>query len=232
MISKLLKYQEVDAELRKIELELSSSEERKKAVSAKKFLDGVEETIIKLNARSKELYEQYLVILEEQKGFSSKQEEYALAIKDVENEEEVAYLNKKIDETIAKIKNLSALSEKLGEEMQKVLAEYTALKAKTKSAQVQFKEYAEKFNKLKVSKSAEMDAIKKELLALEKDIDAGILEKYKAKRLSKIFPVLREVTGKICEECYMELSGGEISKLKSGGIIEHECGVLLYIGRG
>ena len=72
MVNKLLKYQEVDAGLRKIEIELSSSEERKKAISAKKFLDGVEETIVKLNTRSKELYEQYLVILEEQKNFSSK----------------------------------------------------------------------------------------------------------------------------------------------------------------
>lgn len=232
MVNKLLKYQEVDAKLRKIEIELSSSEERKKALSAKKFLDGVEETIIKLNARSKELYEQYLVILEEQKNFSSKQEEYTLAIKDVETEDEVAYLSKKIDETIAKIKNLSALSEKLGEEMQKVLAEYATLKAKTKGAKLQYEEFGKKYNELRASKSAEMDAIKKELLALEKDIDATLLEKYKAKRLSKNFPVLREVTGKICEVCYMELSAGEISKLKSGAIIEHECGVLLYISSG
>ena len=35
MVNKLLKYQEVDAKLRKIEIELSSSEERKKALSAK-----------------------------------------------------------------------------------------------------------------------------------------------------------------------------------------------------
>ena len=42
MIDNLLKYQEADAKLREIEKELAKSEERKKAVEAKKFLDGVE----------------------------------------------------------------------------------------------------------------------------------------------------------------------------------------------
>ncbi len=230
MINKLLKYQEVDSGLRKIELELSSSEDRKKALSAKKFLDGVEETIVKLNAKSKELYEQYLVVLEEQKKFSSKKEEYSVAIKDVENEDEISYLMKKIDETIAKIKNLSSLASKLGEEMQKVLAEYANLKAKTKSARAQYEEFGKKYNELKASKSAEMDEIKKELLALEKDIDAGVLERYKAKRAMKIFPILYEVKGKICEVCNMELSLAELSKLKSGTIIDCEqCGRLLFV---
>ena len=35
MVEELLKYQETDSRLRKIEIELSGSEERKKSVSAK-----------------------------------------------------------------------------------------------------------------------------------------------------------------------------------------------------
>ena len=45
MIEELLKYQEVDANLRKIEVELAGSEARKKAVVAKKYIDGVEENV-------------------------------------------------------------------------------------------------------------------------------------------------------------------------------------------
>ena len=46
----------------------------------------------------------------------------------------------------------------------------------------------------------------------------------------KIFPILYEVKGKICEVCNMELSLTELSKLKSGGIIDCEqCGRLLFV---
>ena len=55
MIKALLAYQETDAKLRKIEIELSGSEERKKAMSAKKYLEGVEETLAKLESRASEL---------------------------------------------------------------------------------------------------------------------------------------------------------------------------------
>ena len=230
MINKLLKYQEVDSGLRKIEIELASSEDRKKALAAKKFLDGVEDAIVKLNNRSKELYEQYQIVLEEQKKFAQKEEEFSVALRDVENEDEVAYLSKKIDETIIKMKNLSSQLAKLGEEMQKVLAEYASLKAKTKSAKLQYEEFGKKYNELKASKKAERDAIESELISLEKDIDKALIERYKAKRAMKIFPIVYPVKEKNCGGCNMELSLTELSKLKGGAIVDCEqCGRLLYV---
>ena len=55
MVKELLAYQEVDAKLKQLESELSGSEERKKAVSAKKYLDGVEENVNKLDAKALDL---------------------------------------------------------------------------------------------------------------------------------------------------------------------------------
>ena len=114
--------------------------------------------------------------------------------------------------------------------MQKILAEYASLKAKTKSARTQYEEFGKKYNELKTAKSAEMEKIKKELLSLEKEVDAKLLERYKAKRAMKIFPIVYEVKGKICEVCNMELSLAELSKLKAGAIIDCEqCGRLLFV---
>ena len=45
MVEKLLAYQTADAKLREIEKTLGASEDRKKAVTAKKYLEGVEELI-------------------------------------------------------------------------------------------------------------------------------------------------------------------------------------------
>ena len=55
MVQELLKYQTTDAKLKKIETELSGSEERKKADSAKKYIDGVEENVNKLDDRAQNL---------------------------------------------------------------------------------------------------------------------------------------------------------------------------------
>ena len=55
MIKNLLAYQEIDAKLYDIELKLSTSDERKKAVSAKKYIDGVEENVNKLDDHSASL---------------------------------------------------------------------------------------------------------------------------------------------------------------------------------
>ena len=55
MIKSLLEYQNVDAELREIQISLKQSEERKKASSAKSFLNGANESVAKLDQRAEEL---------------------------------------------------------------------------------------------------------------------------------------------------------------------------------
>ena len=66
MIQALLDYQEIDKKLREIEKKLSGSEERKKAVGAKKYLEGVEENVNKLDARALELVATYEQVTKEQ----------------------------------------------------------------------------------------------------------------------------------------------------------------------
>jgi predicted nucleic acid-binding Zn-ribbon protein len=229
MIDKILSYQETDANLRKIELELSGSEERKKAMSAKKYLDVMPESVNKLDLRASELSKAYESAIIEQKKLNEQQAELLKAVSDVSDENAGALLLKKAQELIGEIKALEESIKKLGTEISDIVKEYKNIKDTTKNAQEQYGVFGAKYNELKASKKGQMDDIKKTLLGLEKDIPKDLLERYKQKRADKIFPILFEVKDKTCGACNMEIPMSQLSELKNGKIIECDnCRRLLF----
>ncbi len=229
MIKELLEYQNVDAGLRKIEIELSGSEERKKAISAKKYLDGVEENVNKLDSRSADLMAQYDISKKEIEALKEQQEEFLKASDDAVDEVGINYLLKKIDEVVAKIKSLSNTISKIDEEIKSIIKEYSTIKATTRAAQVQYADNAKKYGELKLSFQGEREKIEKELEELKKKVDPDLMERYLKKRANKIYPVLFEVKNNVCGACNMQLSMSELGRLKNGEIIEcDQCGRLLY----
>ena len=231
MIKALLCYQETDANLRKIETVLSNSEERKKAMNAKKYLEGVEENVNKLDLRAAELFATYEKATDEQLKLKEQEAEITDALDAVQDEKEAAFLIKKAEELIAKIKTLGSKASKILEEIQAVVKEYSNIKKTTQAAQVQYKENAEKYNALKESVKAEKDAVEKQLETLKASVDPSLMDRYLKKRANKIYPVLFEVKGSICGACRMELPMSEMNKLKNGEIIDcDQCGRMLYLG--
>lgn len=231
MIKALLAYQEADANLRKIETALSSSEERKKAMSAKKYLEGVEESVNKLDVRAAELFATYEKATDEQIKLKEQESAITDALDAVEDEKEAAYLIKKAEELIAKIKALGSKANKISEEIQAVIKEYSNIKKTTQAAQVQYKENAEKYNALKESMREEKEKVEKELETLKGKVDPTLMDRYMKKRANKIYPILFEVKGNVCGACRMELPMSEMNKLKNGEVIDcDQCGRLLYLG--
>jgi len=101
----------------------------------------------------------------------------------------------------------------------------------TRAATTQYNENGKIFNELKASRQPEMDEIKKELAELEKKVDPALMEKYRAKREKKIFPIIYPANGEFCGYCNMQLNMADLSKLKNGEIIEcDQCGRLIYKG--
>lgn len=229
MIQALLDYQKVDAKLREIEKKLSGSEERKKAVSAKKYLDGVEENVNKLDARAADLLATYEKTTQEQLKLKEQETAIADALDTLSDEKEAGYLIKKVEELIAKIKTLGSQAKKTAEEIQAVMKEYATIKATTKAAQVQYNDNAKKYNELKVSVQGEKDEVEKELASLKVKVDPALMARYAKKREGKIYPVIYAVHGNMCGACNMELPMAELNKLKNGEIIDcDQCGRLLY----
>ena len=170
MLEQLLKYQDVDAGLRKIEMELAGSEARKKAVTAKKFLEGVEETVAKLDVKAAELAHIYNKMQEESKALSEQRDEFMGALEHAEDENGLNYLLKKVDELYAKVKSLSQEAQKVSDAMQAVYKEYASIRANIKTAQAQYTENGKIYNDLKASKQDERNRIESELKEIEKSV--------------------------------------------------------------
>lgn len=232
MIEKLLAYQNADAKLRKIEMQLSGSEERKKAVSAKKFLETSPENVNKLDARARDLEAEFKNTLAEIAKLNEQQAELEGAMKSSEDETEVAYLIKKADELASSVKYLEGKIAKLIEEIQSIVKEFNAIRAQIKAAQAQYAEYGKKYNELKASVQDEKEEVEKELAELKKAVPTELMERYAKKRANKIYPIVYEVAGNHCGACGMELSMSDVGKLKKGEIIDCEqCGRMLYLGK-
>ncbi|MBQ9486103.1 MAG: hypothetical protein IJU83_04615 [Clostridia bacterium] len=230
MIEELLKYQDVDAELRKIETELAGNEARKKAVAAKKYLESVDENVNMLDVKAAELAHIYEKLQKEIKALDDQREEFIGALETADDENAFNYLSKKADELYAKIKNLSQETTRVAENMQAVYKEYAAIRAKIKAAQVQYAENVKVYNQLKASKQDERDKIESKLKEIEKGVDPALMAKYKDKRAKKMFPIIKEVQGDFCGACSMELPKSTLARLKSGEVIECDnCGRLLFL---
>ena len=230
MIEQLLKYQDVDAGLRKIETELSGSDARKKAVSAKKYLESVDETVNGLDVKAAELAHMYEKLQNESKVLADQREEFIGALEHAEDENALNYLAKKADELYNKVKNLTQEAGKVAEAMQAIYKEYAGIRNNIKTAQTQYAENGKIYNELKASRQDERTAIEKELTALEKNVEPSLMERYKKKRALKIFPILYEVRENVCGACNMELPKSVLAQLKNGEVIEcDQCGRLLYL---
>ena len=231
MIQALLNYQAADAKLKEIEKTLSGSEERRKAMNAKKYLEGVEENVGKLDVRAAELTAAFEKAEADRKRLKEQETELINALGEVSDENAASYLLKKADELIARIKTLANTTNKISEEMQSIMKEYSNIKNTTKAAQAQYSENAAKYNQLKDSVKDEKTAVEKNLEELKGKVDPALMERYLKKRANKIYPVLFEVKGNVCGACRMELPAAELNKLKKGEIIDcDQCGRMLYQG--
>lgn len=229
MIQALINYQKEDAKLKKIEKTLAESEERKAAAIAKKYIEGVAESVNKLDDRAAELIAAYEAATSEQVKLKEQETEIAESLDSAADEKEVQFLIKKAEELVSKIKSLGSKASKILAEIQKVVKEYLDVKKKTTAAQAQYKENGEKYNALKASFKEEKESVEKELASLKEKVDPTLMERYLKKREGKIYPVVYAVNGNVCGACGMELSMSELNKLKNGEIIDcDQCGRLLY----
>lgn len=228
-VEKLLKYQETDEKLLKIEREIAGSGERKNYVQAKSFLTKAPEKLEALDARAKEL----TVLLNE---LNKKYAEVAETLNDFDHLDElvdggadVAFYKKNVSQIIDKLKSIKAEVAALSKAIKDSDEEYQAMKKKTIAVQKQYAEYSSTYKTFKESKQDEALAVQKELKLLEKGIDASVLAKYKEKRSERIFPILCTVSNGRCSQCGTELSLVGKEKLSGGGVTECEnCHRILY----
>lgn len=216
----ILKYQETDVKLYKLEREIAGCDERKEYVKVKKFLETAPEKLdsmeVKANALKAEaanLAQQYASVEETLKDFEHLDEL-------VTGGADIAFYQKNAQSTVDRLRKLKADLNALTASIKTLDAEYKKLKKQVISAQKQYGDVSEKYKAVKASREDERLAIEKDLASLAKDISPEVLEKYKTKRKERIFPVVGEMIGGRCPFCSMEPPLAARSKLTGGATIE------------
>lgn len=228
-VEQLLKYQDEDAKLNKIEKEAATSEEWKNYSQAKSFLTKAPEKLDAMDAKAVEMN----AALEK---LNEKYEEIAETLKDYENLDElvndgadISFYKKNATQLTEKLKAIKSEINALSKSVKGADEEFKTLKKKTIAMQEKYKEYSAVYQEYKKGKIAEMDAVKAELEKLSKGIDKEVLARYKTKRSERIFPILCAVRNDRCSQCGMELSIVGKEKIAGGNVTECDnCHRFLY----
>ena len=230
-VEKLLKYQETDEKLLKLERDLGNSDERINYVQAKSFLtrapeklDALEAKAVELAALVSELNKKYAEIAETLSDFDHIDEM-------VDGGADISFYKKNVTQISDRLKSIKAEVSSLTKAIKDADEEYQQMKKKTIDMQKQYSESTEAYKKLKESLQIEALAVKKELDALKKNIEPEVMKKYEIKRSERIFPILCAENGGRCSKCGSELSLAGKEKVSSGSVVECDnCHRMLYKG--
>ena len=216
----ILKYQETDAKLYKLERELAGCEERKEYMKYKKFLetapeklDSLEVKAATLKAEAAELTKKYEQMEETLQYFDNVDELLTSGA-------DISFYQKKAQSKVEQLRKFKADLAVLIASIKETDSEYKKLKKQVIAAQNQYKEAAEKYKAVKASKDGEMKEIEKELSLIVKEVPERMLEVYQMKRKERVFPVVGEIVGTRCPFCSMEPPLAARNKLTGGGTIE------------
>lgn len=228
-IEQLLKYQEEDSKLLKIEKEAAGSSEWKNYSQAKSFLTKVPEKLEAMDSMACE-------IESELKKIDAKYQDIAETLSDFENLDDlvdegadIAFYKKNATQLLEKLKSLKAEINAKSKTIKEADEEYKALKKKTISVQKQYTEFATAYQEYKKGKLDEMEQIKGELKKLAAKLEPEVLKRYEVKRSERIFPIICCVANERCSKCGMELSIADKEKIARGEVTECEnCHRFLY----
>ena len=228
-IQELLEYQKVDGELRKLEQELAQSDERKKFVQAKKFIEGAREKLDAQEARAVELKKAKDSLAAQCEEMAKHIAEYADLDEMLEESGgDVSFYKKNALALAERLRGVKAELNKLVTDVEGAIAEYKKLKEQTIVMQKQYKEYNDKFKEVKSSRAAEADEITGRLNKIAKNIPEDLLSRYAQKRKERVYPIVVPLTGELCI-CGMELSVAQRGRLAGGELIECEhCRRMVY----
>lgn len=229
-IEKMLKYQETDMRLIKLENELKNSECAKKMISYQAATKKSFDTLTMFNDLAKSDMDQVRKVMSKFSDIVKQVEELMdESVEDCDEKQldycakQIEKLNQSLEEferEVVKInKELSDTSYKQGKEFEQA--------GKTSSA---YRKNAEEFNALKQSKLAEASEIMKELRGMEGQLDKELLDKYKKIRASKrpVFVPFRAPAS--CGGCGMDVASDIVNKLGEGRHIQEcpNCGRIMY----
>lgn len=224
----IIKYQEIDAKIRKIESDLASSNNRKGATDMQQYLKDSQVRLMKIDEVAKNLTEQYQKAKKLYDEFITKLEALSKSVEQADKEKA-----SQLESTIANfISTSEALDNNLAVLQNKISnlnKEFEAVFNNSKKARKNLEIYKASYNAEREKVEPELKKLIEEKNKQKAKVDPKLLAKYNSKSESKIFPIfVPEVKGR-CGGCRMEIPAGKLSDLNNKGLIECEnCSRVIY----
>ena len=229
-VKEMLKYQQVDGELIKLERELETNENKRQANFMIQLKKDATEKTIGLNKDAAYLLQELDKIEEtEKKGVSHI---VSLSKQDIANlsEQELKDLEIKVSNATRNVKELERRLSSQVEKTKSVLREFENTTKKIYLARQRHQEYKEKYDALVKELEPKIEEHRTKLKSLEKVLDKALFEKYKELRKDKVFPMIVALKEKACGGCRTNLPSSTLERLKQNGTIQCEnCRRIIYI---
>lgn len=225
----IIKYQQIDMELRKIMRSCENSNEKSVMSKMTQLVKDAQNKSIALENRAQSLLDDYNKI---KQAYDETYKKIQKLVSKDSSEMSCDDLNKAIGEinkATAELYNAERSLVVVNDKIKHTLKDFENTRNNAVKARNMHKEAKSKYD-LNMSKyTPQIEALKKQKADLEKSIDKELLDKYYEKKHDNIFPVFVPLTGKMCGGCRMELPSKELDKLKSAKFIvcEH-CGRIIY----
>lgn len=227
-MQEIIKYQELDIKVKKLDAELKSSANRNNAIEMQQFLKDVQTKLVSLDNNAKALSEQYEKSVAVYNEFIKKLDNLVKEV-DSANGEKSASLVAVIEKFSNDADKLENHISSLQGRMNAVSRDVDNLMNNAKKAKHNLEIYKAAYAQEREKIEPQITALKADLVKQRSKVSPDLLEKYDAKADGKISDIfVPEINGR-CKGCRMEISAGKMSLLNTNGIIECEnCGRYIF----
>lgn len=227
----ILRLQELDGQLIKLERECNSSNEKQIMSKMSQYVKEAQNKSIELEQNAKKIIADYNAI--KQDSEKQYQDIRQLVSKD-EKTMTLEEMQKVMSSITQKTNDLYNLEKRLGQISQKmkdILKEFEITKNNVVKARMKHKESKQKYEEKIAKIQPQIDQIQKEKEELKAKANKELLQKYIDKRNDNMYPVFVPLLdGKQCGACRISLPSKQMDKLKEKKFtICEQCGRIIYM---
>lgn len=230
MFENIIEYQKLDGKILALKRNFESSNDKKMLNQVISLVKDSQAKLIELENKAKTALADFE---QNKKDYDSLYEQLKVLSKVDASSFSEEQAQAELDKINKLTQTLSAMERALSfqaENVNNIIKNFEVCRNNIMTYKQKYKESKEKVDNLQKSLVPEVEQIKKQMAALEKQIDANLLSKYKHLRQDKIFPVFVPLNSNACGGCSMELPAALMNKLKENGYLECEqCRRYIYI---
>ena len=227
----MLQYQSLDSELNRIEKDLRKNENFVKRKQYKALSQECEDNLSKLDAKAAELRSQLAIARQQMDKITATIEEHAKEINDIEDVDELNYMNKKLNEQLELLSTVDKDVKRILREGEEIAKSFDEINVKLPKLVAAYKKANEDFNKATEEVKPRVNELRAKQTELKKAIDPSVFEIYKKVSEGGLRPVFVPLCdGSRCGGCQMEMPKAVVDAQFAGKSFircEH-CGRVIY----